>query len=361
MTFYRAAGAVMMGVILASSVQAQFVDSQIYYNNGNFGIGTSAPSARLEITGNNPTIYLNGLAERSRLVVNAAAGGSSWVSLTENNTGKWSMGYSGAAGTQGSLLFCQYPDLTGNERMRLLPGGALGIGTTDPKGKLHVQDGRIVVNGVGGYFQAGLDSNDFNLGKVSFHPSHCNFYEQYFAGIAYSNAAGWLSVGGGTALNLLLDSGSGANYGNHIFRKLSWNGTQKVYTEVMRINGDGNVGIGTNSPATKLDINGVVKASDFTMTASTWADFVFDKGYVLPPLDSVEATILKEGHLPGVPSEATLKAKGLSLGDMQRIHMQKIEELTLYAIAQNKKIKALESRQKTLESRLAALEARLGR
>jgi hypothetical protein len=78
--------------------------------------------------------------------------------------------------------------------------------------------------------------------------------------------------------------------------------------------------------------------------ASTWADYVFSKDYNLKPLSEVEAFIAKNKHLPNVPSAAQVKEEGINVGEMAKIQQEKIEELTLYIIAQNKRLEALEAK-----------------
>ena len=67
-------------------------------------------------------------------------------------------------------------------------------------------------------------------------------------------------------------------------------------------------------------------------------------------LTDVEKFINENKHLPNVPSEATLKETGLDVGEMQAIQIQKIEELTLYTITQEKKIKELKIQIETQEN-----------
>ena len=106
----------------------------------------------------------------------------------------------------------------------------------------------------------------------------------------------------------------------------------------MCINASGNVGIGISSPQNKLDVNGTIRATEVKVEAG-WADFVFDKDYKLPTLQEVENHINEHKHLPDIPSEAEVKENGVSLGEMQAKLLQKIEELTLYVIKQDKTIK----------------------
>jgi len=112
--------------------------------------------------------------------------------------------------------------------------------------------------------------------------------------------------------------------------------------EKMRISGNGNVGIGTTNPQSKLAVNGTIKAKEVTVTTSGWPDFVFEESYKLPSLDHVDSYIRENKHLPDVPSAKQIEEDGLSMAEMMAKQMQKIEELTLYVITQNKKIERLE-------------------
>jgi hypothetical protein len=74
-----------------------------------------------------------------------------------------------------------------------------------------------------------------------------------------------------------------------------------------------------------------------------WSDFVFDKSYSLRNLNEVEEFIAKNHHLPDVPSEAEIKAQGYyDQHEINKALLQKIEELTLYAIEQQKKLEQME-------------------
>lgn len=111
----------------------------------------------------------------------------------------------------------------------------------------------------------------------------------------------------------------------------------------------GEVGIGTQ-PLTgyKLAVNGKIKALEVSITTDGWADYVFEKNYNLKSLEEVEAFIQENKHLPDVPSEAEVLENGIAVGEMSTILLQKIEELTLYLIDQNKRIENLQEIHKTL-------------
>ncbi|PHS07649.1 MAG: hypothetical protein COA88_08090 [Kordia sp.] len=100
----------------------------------------------------------------------------------------------------------------------------------------------------------------------------------------------------------------------------------------------GNVGIGTSNPGTyKLAVNGNIRAKEIKVETG-WSDFVFENDYSLPTLKEVAQHIQEKGHLKDIPSAKDVEENGIFLGEMDAKLLQKIEELTLYTIAQEKKI-----------------------
>lgn len=75
---------------------------------------------------------------------------------------------------------------------------------------------------------------------------------------------------------------------------------------------------------------------------SDWSDYVFADNYELKPLNEVEEYIDKNHHLPDVPSAEYVVKHGIDVAKMDATLLQKIEELTLYVIQQNKRMEALE-------------------
>jgi hypothetical protein len=88
--------------------------------------------------------------------------------------------------------------------------------------------------------------------------------------------------------------------------------------------------------------------------AGQWPDYVFADTYELMPLDTLEASIQKNKHLPGIPSAEAVQQDGLSVGDMQRRMMAKIEELTLYLLQQHKRLQTQEEQIRALQTQLRA-------
>ena len=91
----------------------------------------------------------------------------------------------------------------------------------------------------------------------------------------------------------------------------------------------------------KLAVNGRITAKSIQVTVDGWPDYVFKSDYDMMPLSKVEQHIQVKGHLPGVPSQKTVEENGLDLGQMNILLMQKIEELTLHTIRQQKEIDQL--------------------
>jgi hypothetical protein len=115
----------------------------------------------------------------------------------------------------------------------------------------------------------------------------------------------------------------------------------------------GNVGIGTQNPDQKLTVKGKIHAEDVIIDMNLPADYVFQKyydnyspirtDYHMPDLKELESYIKENKHLPEIPSGETIMKDGVKIGDFQMKLLQKIEELTLYMISQNKEIEKLQT------------------
>jgi hypothetical protein len=120
------------------------------------------------------------------------------------------------------------------------------------------------------------------------------------------------------------------------------------------INQNGNVGIGTANPSSHLTVNGKILCEEVEVIQDVTPDYVFQKYYTgnsilkddykMLSLEEIEAFTKANHHLPNVPSSEDIKENGLQLKEMTNILLEKIEELTLYTIEQEKRIKALEAK-----------------
>jgi len=131
----------------------------------------------------------------------------------------------------------------------------------------------------------------------------------------------------------------------------------QVYTTRMTILQNGYVGIGTVTPNEKLSVNGKIRAQEIKVETANWPDYVFKKDYQLPTLEETENQIKLNGHLPGIPSAAEVKANGIEVGEMNAKLLRKIEELTLHLILKDKELAKERSINKDQEERLSKLES----
>lgn len=124
-------------------------------------------------------------------------------------------------------------------------------------------------------------------------------------------------------------------------------GGWKAWREVLITDPLGNVGIGTGVPKEKLSVNGNIRAKEIKVETTNWPDYVFAWDYKITSLAETERFIQQNGHLPEVPKALDAEANGISLGEMNKILLKKIEELTLHAIRQQKEIDELKSKMGT--------------
>ena len=117
--------------------------------------------------------------------------------------------------------------------------------------------------------------------------------------------------------------------------------TNGGWSEKFTIKANGNVGIGTTTPAHLLTVAGTILAREVKVEANAGADFVFSSSYPLRPLSEVEQFITENKPLPDIAPADTMIQNGVNMGEFQIQLLQKIEELTLYLIEQQKQIEAL--------------------
>ncbi|GAA3647398.1 hypothetical protein GCM10022397_35430 [Flavivirga jejuensis] len=204
--------------------------------------------------------------------------------------------------------------------------GNVGIGTTTPKELLDINEGNINVLG-------------YNSSR------YLRFTEVNLQG-AFINYDGTSNV-----LNI------GVNHINST-------DTNNDVNSISIVRSNGNVGIGTTTPDSKLTVKGNIHTNEVKvdLLGAIAPDYVFYKDYDLKTLQEVENYISEKGHLPNIPSAKDMEDTGIKLKEMNLKLLEKIEELTLYTINQEKRINTLENENKELknqEKRIASLEEKI--
>jgi hypothetical protein len=125
-----------------------------------------------------------------------------------------------------------------------------------------------------------------------------------------------------------------------------------VYADGRTVIGDVNGYFPAPALGYKLAVNGKIVASEVLVALrASWPDYVFNNNYKLKSIDELDTYIKVNKHLPNIPSASEMSA-GIETGSIITKQMEKIEELTLYIIEQNKKIQAQEKRLQAIEAKI---------
>ncbi len=216
--------------------------------------------------------------------------------------------------------------------------GSVGIGTTNPLVKLHV-NGKIFANE-----NVGIGTTTSYGGKLVIQADAVPLTLRQ-TGRAVDDGGLWrMPVDDGT-LRFDVNTGpEGDTFGSN-------------YIPVLKMTQTGNVTIGTlsNSGNYKLNVCGSIKATEVVVNSSC-ADYVFEDDYKLKSLEEVSKYIEKEKHLPGIPSAKEVQENGMGLSHMQTKLLEKVEELTLYMIEMKKENQQIKKQNQQFKERLAAVE-----
>ncbi len=92
--------------------------------------------------------------------------------------------------------------------------------------------------------------------------------------------------------------------------------------------------------------DGRVFARELEITVKDFPDYVFEPEYPLMPLDSLQQYIVANGHLPNIPSAISINRKdgAVNVAQLLRLQMEKIEELTLYILQLQERLRKLEEK-----------------
>jgi len=217
----------------------------------------------------------------------------------------------------------------GTTRMTILKSnGNVGVGTTTPAEKLHVngsvrgnRNGALRISTGNGY----VDIGPKNTVWAHFTTDRGKFYFNK---------------------EIRVNTGFIGSYNQNL--SLRTQGT----TRMTILKSNGNVGIGTTTPNNKLDVNGTIRAKEIKVE-SGWSDYVFYNDYQLPTLEEEEKHIEKNGHLLGFESEKAMDGE-IQLGDVSRRQQAKIEEMMLHLIELKKEMTHLKEENEELKKLLKA-------
>ncbi|MFW0739620.1 hypothetical protein [Flavobacterium sp. T12S277] len=336
------------------------VNANATTTNLNVGIGTNNPSESLDVNGN---IRGNIFKANSITTVGAITSGGS---ITSNSM------------IQGNTITSM---------------GKLGIGTTTPLGLLDIKGGPADGQSFTSVLDSYLKSIMLNVGSIRDAQNGTRLLTFFDIPSSNINSKSQVMLRIDDRVNMnrlkisaMVDGYSDLELNNasqQVFFRASNNGTDFSYLEMPKADShfviggeqawpiahklwvkagtskfegdvfaDSNIGIGTSvftdgADTYKLSVKGKIRAEEVRVY-TTWADYVFMKDYKLPSLSEVEKYIKENGHLQNVPSAKEVTEKGLQLGDMVKIQQEKIEELTLYLIQQNKEMEALKAEVKAL-------------
>ncbi|MNE41349.1 hypothetical protein D3C87_511350 [compost metagenome] len=125
-----------------------------------------------------------------------------------------------------------------------------------------------------------------------------------------------------------------------------------AYFNKITMDPNGNLGIGIETPGEKLSVNGNIRAREIKVETNNWPDYVFKSDYKMPLLSETEQFIKTHGHLPDVPKAEEVETNGVPLGEMNKILLKKIEELTLHVIELDKSNRKQQDLIETLQKKI---------
>ncbi|MCW8898778.1 MAG: hypothetical protein OQJ96_08950 [Flavobacteriales bacterium] len=97
-----------------------------------------------------------------------------------------------------------------------------------------------------------------------------------------------------------------------------------------------------NEDVFRVMSDGTTYATKVIVQETPFPDYVFESTYKLMPLNELEKYIKENKHLPNMPTAKEVEKNGADIGEINRLLVEKIEELTLYILEQDKRIKKLE-------------------
>ena len=262
--------------------------------------------------------------------------------------------------------------------------GLVGIGTKTPEVPLHVKadytspaifessstgkgvfidikrsSGDRALLGLGGNGYTGGDTSNVVLANWNSTRGGISFYTRQRRRMSL-DSAGNLGIGNNSPSELLT-VGSSSNAGNiKVYGNIEADGDFTLGSGMSSVDFtlhgtaaiEDSLTIGSSGAETELKLYGVAKVKNIRVDPTmVWADHVFSDDYSLKSLEEVKSFVSAEKHLPDMPTADEVAKDGYDMTSINAKFLEKIEELTLYVIDLNDKVKALESENKKLRKR----------
>jgi hypothetical protein len=213
----------------------------------------------------------------------------------------------------------------GGNQPLILDAARVGIGIATPTQKLTIESSGDKINSIAGFYNPVAIANAQGKGAAINLGWNANNYYAKIAAVFENNTPSYLNP----AL---------------VFYTMNETNAPESEEERMRISSNGNVLIKEKLVISKtrtnsnyqLDVDGTIRANEVKINADG-QDIVFAPNYILRPLTEVESFIKQNQHLPEIAPAKDMQNNGVNISELQMQLLQKVEELTLYMIEQDKK------------------------
>jgi hypothetical protein len=355
----------LLSLVIVLSSYSSYAQNT-FPSSGSVGIGTPTPNSKLTVIPNIGNFSQqfnisgaapNGAVDEILLGFNSYGGSGPAPLKVDATKSAWTITPRTSATDIYSALYVNYSTVAGvnytplvilggstaaNSNILLAAsGGKVGIGTTSP----------IVALDIAGY---NTSNSQLRAGSFEVQPYAIN------NSILYDNARynGSVNIYRNTGYASAIQFVNGS-----ITFNTAPSGTAETVaslTPKMYISNTGYVGIGTTTPDEALIVYGKIHAREVKIEWNIpYPDYVFKPTYKLPKLTELKTYIDKNHRLPEMPTEAEVAKNGLNLGETNVLLTKKVEELTLYAIDQQKQITEQQKVNQSLQQQIDQLAKKL--